>query len=143
MSVDSPDGAIVLPVRHRVVNENDDNMQSSITVTMQGKEMNFKAETTEEALIELARALPDGWSIKSCLSCRYGHFCPVGNADNELFCVTEFEPREIKDLWYVTENAEERAERRRDLFFLCSQYMPQSDDYFSYNDYNSSAGSRG
>ena len=71
----------------------------------------------------------------SCLSCRYGHFCPVGNADNELFCVTEFEPKEISDLWQVTEDDAERSKRSRNLFHLCEQYLPQVSDYFTYSDY--------
>jgi len=99
--------------------------------------MCFEAETTEKVLIEFAKFLPADWKIKSCLSCRYGHFCPVGNADNELFCVTEFEPKEVSDLWPVTEDYDERRKRSRSLFHLCDQYIEQSDDYFTYNDYYS------
>ena len=119
----------------RVVNENDDSMLVTISVTFKGHEMRFNAETTEAALINFAKDLPVGWSIKSCLSCRYGHFCPVGNADNELFCVTEFKPKEVSNLWQVTEGCDERKQRSRNLFHLCEQYLPQASDYFTYSDY--------
>ena len=135
LTVSTPDGVIDLPIQHRVVNENDDNMQTTISVMIEGHEMRFDAETTEDVLIKLAKKLPIGWNIKSCLSCRYGHFCPVGNADNELFCVTEFEPKEISDLWQVTEDDAERNKRSRNLFHLCEQYLPQASDYFTYSDY--------
>ena len=117
------------------INENDDNMQTTISVKIEGHEMRFDAETTEDVLIKFAKKLPVGWNIKSCLSCRYGHFCPVGNADNELFCVTEFEPKEISDLWQVTEDDAERNKRSRNLFHLCEQYLPQASDYLTYSDY--------
>lgn len=137
LTIETSVGIIDVPIQHRVVNENDANMKTSITATMQGKEMCFEAETTEEVLIKFAKSLPEGWNIKSCLSCRYGHFCPVGNADNELFCVSDFEPKNAGDLQYVTENNNERTKRRRNLFHLCNQYMPQSDEFFTYNDYYS------
>ena len=110
-------------------------MWTTISVKLQGQELSFDAETTSKVLIKLAKSLPSGWSIKTCLSCRYGHFCPVGNADNQLFCVTEFEPKEISDLWHVTEDKEERRQRSRNLFHLCDQYLPQANDYFTYSDF--------
>lgn len=135
LPISTPDGLINVSVRHKVVDENNENMWTTISVIIQGRELYFDAETTEQVLIKLAKSLPSGWSIKSCLSCRYGHFCPVGNADNELFCVTEFEPKEISDLWHVTEDDKERGRRSRNLFHLCDQYAPQASDYFTYSDY--------
>ncbi len=137
LAIDTPDGIISVPVRHTVANENDDKMHTAITVAMQENEMCFDAETTEKVLIEFANSLPADWKIRSCISCRYGQFCPVGNADNELFCVNDFEPNEVCDLWYVTEDEAERTIRSRNLFHLCDLYVPQSDDYFTYNDFYS------
>ena len=86
-------------------------------------------------IILLAKELPKTWKIKSCLSCRFGHFCPVGNGDNELFCVTDFAPKEPRDLWHVTENEIERKNRSRTLFDCCDHYKEQAEDYFTYSDY--------
>ena len=112
-------------------------MRTALWVVIQGKELHLEAETTEEVLIQLAKALPDGWSIRTCLSCRYGHFCPTGDCDNELFCVTEFEPKEVRDLWHVTEDDAERTKRSRTLFHVCDRYQLQTADYFTYSSYAS------
>lgn len=137
LTICTPSGIIDVPIQHKVVEENDGNMQTTISVTIQEREMFYDAETTEEVLIKFAKSLPAGWNIKSCLSCRYGHFCTVGNADNELFCVTEFEPKKISDLWHVTEDDAERKKRSRNLFYICDQYMAQTNGYFTYSDYYS------
>ena len=110
-------------------------MQTTIYVAILEKQMNFEAETTEKVLIKFAKSLPVGWSIRSCLSCRYGHFCPVGNYDNELFCVTEFEPKDKSDLYNVTENIYERKSRSRNLFYICDKYLPQTSNYLTYSNY--------
>lgn len=135
LPITTPNGDTSISVQHTVINENDEAIQATISVILQGQKRSFTALTTAEALMEFAKYLPSGWSIKSCLSCRYGHFCPVGNADNELFCVTEFEPKEISDLWHVTEDDDERQKRSRTLFFRCDHYRPQSNDYFTYSDF--------
>lgn len=135
LSVETPIGTAELEVCHAVMNRDEDDMTVTVSTTIHGEMVAFQANTTENALIQLAKHLPIGWSIKSCLSCRYGHFCPVGDYDNELFCVTDFEPKEPRDLWHVTEDDEERTKRSRKLFDSCNQYAPQSKDYFTYSDY--------
>lgn len=138
LSVETPDGTAEWKIRHAVENQNEEDMAVTISTTIQDEVVVVQSDTTEDALIQLAKRLPAGWRIKSCLSCRYGHFCPTGDCDNELFCVTDFEPKKPRDLWHVTEDHEERAKRSRTLFDLCDMYMPQSNEYFTYSDYDSS-----
>jgi len=135
LSVETTDGVAKLKVCHAVENQDEEDMSVTISTTIQNERVVLRSDTTEDALMQLAKRLPVGWRIKSCLSCRYGHFCPIGDCDNELFCVTDFEPKEPRDLWHVTENDEERAQRNRTLFDLCDKYAPQSKDYFTYSDY--------
>lgn len=90
---------------------------------------------TREALIHLARQLPRGYGLRACLSCRHGHFCPVGNGDNEIFCVSDFSPQRKEDLYQVTEAPAQRAARRRRLLDCCQRYQPQSPDCYTYNDF--------
>ena len=135
LPIQTPDGMVKLEINHTVVNRDDEDMQVTLSTTIQGKNCFYQTETTEEALILLAKNLPQKWYIKSCISCRYGHFCPVGNYDNELFCVTDFEPKAPSDLWHVTEDDGERKSRSRTLFECCEKYQQQTRDYFTYSDY--------
>ena len=135
MTVETPNGVIKVEVCHVVENSDEDDMTVTVSGIIQGETVVFQSNSTENALIGFAKNLPEGWSIKSCLSCRYGHFCPVGNRDNELFCVTEFEPKEPRDLWPVTEDNAEREKRSRELFDTCNSHIPQSKDYYTYSDY--------
>lgn len=134
--VESPQGIIELVIDHTVVYKDEEAIKVIISTTIQGKEFSYQGDTTEDALILLAKNLPESWYIKSCLSCRFGHFCPVGNYDNELFCVTDFEPKAPCDLWHVTEDDTERKHRRRTLFECCKHYRKESEDYFNYSDYS-------
>ena len=135
LPIKTPDGIIELEINHVAANRDDENMNVTISTIIQEEARSYQAETTEEALIQLAKSLPERWHIKSCISCRYGHFCPVGNYDNELFCVTDFTPKEPRDLWHVTENDGERKSRSRTLFDCCDYYKEQAEDYFTYSDY--------
>lgn len=134
LPIKTQDGIIKLEINHTVVNKDDENMSVTISTTIQGIPVSYQTETTEEALILLAKNLPEKWHIESCISCRYGHFCPVGNSDNELFCVTDFAPKEPRDLWHVTEDEGEQK-RSRTLFDYCDHYKEQAEDYFTYSDY--------
>ena len=134
LPVETPDGIIELKVA-RGVWQNDDDMRVTLSTTIQGNTINYQSDTTEDALVLLAKDLPKTWKIRSCLSCRYGNFCPVGNFDNELFCVADCEPKTPRDLWHVTEDERERKARSRTLFECCELYKEQSEDYFMYNDY--------
>ena len=135
LPIKTPDGIIKLEINHTVINKDDENMSVTLSTTIQGETRSYQTDTTEEALILLAKNLPEKWHIKSCISCRHGHFCPVGNSDNELFCVTDFAPKEPRDLWQITENEEERESRSRTLFDCCDHYKEQAEDHFTYSDY--------
>ena len=135
LPIETPDGIVELEISHKVVSKDDEDMRVTVSTTIDGNTSSYQSETTEKALILLAKCLPETWHIKSCISCRYGHFCPVGNFDNELFCVTDFESKEPRDLWYVTEDDGERRKRSRTLFDCCDLYKEQSNDYFTYSDY--------
>lgn len=137
LSIETPDGIVWLKINHTVANGNDEGMIVTLSTTIHGEEHFYQTETTEEALILLAKNLPPQWQIKSCISCRHGHFCPVGNLDNELFCVTDFDPKEPRDLWHVTEDDQERMSRSRRLFDCCEKYVRQTADHFTYSDYYS------
>ena len=133
--IETPDGMVELEISHTVFHKDDEDMRVTISTTIQGKQRSYESERTEDVLLLLAKSLPEDWRIRSCFSCRFGNFCPVGNSDNELFCVTEFEPKDPRDLWHVTEDDGERENRSRTLFHCCEHYKEQTKDYFTYSDY--------
>ncbi len=135
ISILTPTQNIELGVERSVIKSADEVTSVTLSVILQGKKKVYQAETTEDALIAFAKDLPENWCIKSCLSCRFGHFCPVGNADNELFCVTDFYPQSPIDLLYVTVDDVEREKRSRTLFDCCQYYKKQSKEFFTYSDY--------
>ncbi len=135
LTVAAPSGDVELKVTRSVIHENQESMRVILSITFQGKTNSYQSDSTEESLMLFARSLPVNWTIKSCLSCRFGHFCPTGDYDNELFCVPDFEPKNKSDLWCVTEDEIERKNRSRTLFDCCQRYKQQSEDYFTYSDY--------
>lgn len=115
--------------------EKENSPSRTVSATVDGVLYIGTAESTELALIDIAKQLPGRCSIKSCLSCRHGNFCPFGNADNEIFCIKDFSPKQKSDLYEVTQNGLERIKRRHLLFDLCPDYMPAIEEYYHYNDY--------
>ncbi len=88
-----------------------------------------------DAIADLQQQLPEGILLKCCLACKHGNLCPVGNAQNEVFCIKDTVPKEPRDLWYYTEDPKERAQRSRGYFDRCHHFAPQSKGYYTYNDF--------
>ena len=66
---------------------------------------------TESIFEQLSKILNEKYKIHSCYTCRFGNFCPIGDQDNEIFCVNDFEPKCKSDLYFVTEDSEERKKK--------------------------------
>ena len=96
-----------------------------------GKKLELTGNT-EGIFMELSKILKDKYEIHSCYTCRHGNFCPIGDIDNEIFCVNDFEPKSKSDLYFVTEDSAERKKRSRTLFNVCEGFQPCSDDYYTY-----------
>lgn len=88
-----------------------------------------------KAFADLQKKLPEGVTIKCCLTCRHGNLCPVGNPPNEVFCTKDVLITQKSDLYFYTEDDIEREKRSRQSCTLCEDYQPQTDDYYTYNDF--------
>lgn len=88
-----------------------------------------------DAFANLQRQLPEGVLLKCCLTCRHGNLCPVGNYINEVFCTKDVLITQKSDLYFYTEDDGERKKRSREYCSLCEDYQPQTDDFYTYNDY--------
>ena len=89
----------------------------------------------EDAFADLQKKLPGDVRIKCCLTCRYGNMCPVGDVPGELFCMKDVTVKQKSDLFFYTEDQQERDKRSREDTDLCECYCEQSDQYYTYNDY--------
>lgn len=88
-----------------------------------------------DAFADLQRQLPKGVSLKCCLSCRHGSLCPVGNEENKLFCTKDVAITQKSDLYFYTEDRDEREKRSRQYCGVCEDFRPQADDFYTYSDY--------
>ena len=88
-----------------------------------------------DAFADLQRQLPEGVLLKCCLTCRHGNLCPVGNNVNEVFCTKDVLITQKSDLYVYTEDDKEREKRSRQYCALCEDYQPQTEEYFTYNDF--------
>ncbi len=113
---------------------------ATVGCTYDGKEYwgRGKDHLWTDAFADLQKKLPEGVTIKCCLTCRHGNLCPVGNAPNEVFCTKDVQilPKsDLSDLYFYTEDEEQRRIRSRQSCASCEDYQPQTDDYYTYNDF--------
>ena len=88
-----------------------------------------------DAFADLQRQLPKGVFLRCCLTCKHGNLCPVGNDINEVFCTKEVLVTQKSDLYFYTEDDAERTKRSKQYCNLCEDYQPQTDEYYTYNDF--------
>lgn len=88
-----------------------------------------------DAIADLQNQLPDNVILKCCVACKHGSLCPTGNSENEVFCVRDISPKDKSDLFFYTEDKNERSKRRREYFNQCENFASQEGDYYTYNDF--------
>lgn len=88
-----------------------------------------------DSFAKLQNMLPNEIKIKSCLMCRHGNMCPVGNKPGEIFCTKDVEISQKSDLYFYTEDNAEREKRLRFYTDTCNDYQMQREEFFTYNDF--------
>ncbi len=95
-----------------------------------------KEEYTEKAFAELQKKLPEGVSIKCCLTCAHGNLCPYGNIEYEIFCIKDHILQEKLDLIDLMDQEDhDFLLRSRLITDLCDDFTEQNDEHYTYNDY--------
>ncbi len=94
-----------------------------------GQEYNW-----EDAFADVQKQLPEGVLLKCCMTCRHGNMCPYGNKPGELFCTKDLTINSKEDMCNLFDN-HEMFERLKSVADSCDQYIPQSNDYYTYNSY--------
>ena len=88
-----------------------------------------------DTIADLQTKLPNDVKLACCMTCRHGNMCPYGNEENQLICtkgITITSKGDMLDLFDQTNPFEERAVASLDF---CEDFVYQSDDYYTYNDY--------
>lgn len=90
-----------------------------------------------DAFADLQKQLPDGVTLKCCLTCRHGNMCPYGNKPNENFCTKGLIITSKDDMcnFFDSTNDTDIEERTRKYTDSCKDYQPQSEDFYTYNDF--------
>lgn len=119
----------------------EDKMQAAplVTVHLRYRDQEYRGMGSDDywndAFADLQKHLPPGVALKCCLTCRHGNLCPVGNNIDELFCTEDVSITQKNDLYFYTEDNAQREKRRRSSTDLCGKFQPQSEGYYTYNDY--------
>ena len=92
-------------------------------------------DNTEYAVIALQKLLSKNVEVVCCQSCAHGFFCPVGDQDDEIFCITDFEPKRKEDIIDAMLDRQKWEKRSRRLLHVCDQYERTTGEKYSYNDW--------
>jgi len=90
-----------------------------------------------DAVADLQKKLPEGVSIRSCLSCRYGNLCPYGNATEQIFCLKGLEVSGKMDVCDVFDQDGVMNNRQKNYFDCCEDWACHTCERYCYNDFES------
>lgn len=90
-----------------------------------------------DAFANVQKQLPNDVLLKCCLTCRHGNMCPYGNEPGKLFCTKGLIVGSKEDMCNLFDDQENSKifDRIKSVADSCNEYTPQSDDYYTYNDY--------
>ena len=90
-----------------------------------------------DAFANVQKQLPDDVLLKCCMTCRHGNMCPYGNEPGKLFCTKGLIVGSKEDMCNLFDDQENSKifDRIKSVADSCNEYTPQSDDYYTYNDY--------
>ena len=113
------------------------NPSSEITLRYNGNE--YKGNGTDylwtDTLADLEIKLPTDVRLACCMTCRHGNMCPYGNVENELFCTRDIRINRKEDVCNLFDQTNPFEERSVASLDFCDNFVYQSDEYYTYNDY--------
>ena len=85
----SPDGIVSAPIT--VEYRDGDGFSSEVRSELNKKTFRGVGESRglEQAFADLEKNLPENCSLRCCMVCRHGNFCPFGGAPGQLFCTKD------------------------------------------------------
>ena len=88
-----------------------------------------------DAFANLQSKLPKNIKIACCMTCRHGNMCPFGNKENQLFCTNNITVASKEDLIKLFNSTDLYKENAVTAINYCDNFVYQSNDYYTYNDY--------
>ena len=90
-----------------------------------------------DSFADLQRKLPSDIQLVCCMTCRHGNMCPYGTDKNQLFCTKDVQLTSKDDvielMYYKGHNS--FFERAVSSIHCCDDFIYQSEDSYTYNDY--------
>ena len=88
-----------------------------------------------DAFANLQRKLPHGIFLACCMTCRHGNMCPYGNKENQLYCTKDVLLNSKDDVIELIDKDASFFERAVSSTNCCDDFIYQSEDSYTYNDY--------
>ncbi len=88
-----------------------------------------------DTFADLQSKLPQDIKLACCITCRHGNMCPYGNKENQLFCTKDLTITCKEDMCRLFDNTNPFKERATASFDYCDNFVHQSDNGYTYNDY--------
>ena len=88
-----------------------------------------------DTYVDLQKALPDNVKIACCMTCIHGNMCPYGNGPHQLLCTKGMEIKSKDDMIDACSIEGFYDKREVKAYGYCDDFIYQSDDYYTYNDY--------
>ena len=95
------------------------------------------SDSIEYGIKYLQKQLPDNVNIACCQSCRHGNFNPIGDIENQLFCLKDKTICNRNDVVEIFSKQDIDLEtRRRKLLDFCNDFQPIAhNEKYTYNDW--------
>ncbi|MBQ2760166.1 MAG: hypothetical protein IJE93_10395 [Clostridia bacterium] len=135
----SPSGRTLAPVQ--IIYDDDEELfvlKSEFSLIYNGAE--YKGVGADylwtDTFADLQTKLPKDVKLACCMTCRHGNMCPYGNKENLLFCTQNLKIASKQELCDVLfEDYEIYEKHAVTSFDYCDNFIYQSDDFYTYNDY--------
>lgn len=134
----SPLGKTVVPMQI-AYNDDEDAIDPVSEISLVYNDIKYQGNGTNylwvDTFVDLQRKLPDDVKIACCMTCQHGNMCPYGNATNELYCTKDLLIKNKVDMCNLFDSTDAYSKRKIFSCDYCDDFVYQSDDYYTYNDY--------
>ena len=113
----------------------------SVEITVSYNDIEYCAKGKDhlwvDAFADLQAKLPSNTQLACCMTCRHGNMCPYGNKENQLYCTKDVLLNSKDDVIELMDykGHDSFFERAVSSIYCCDDFIYQSNDCFTYNDY--------